>query len=308
MIENRKPNVNFPPHFVHATLGNKTISLVMGVKPSTQRDLAIFSGNICAFPGCVAPIYDTEHDGFVGEVCHIKAKSPGGPRYDPNQTDEERNGFDNQLLMCQPHHSIVDNPANLTVFTVEVLQEYKRNHESRFQNTIMTEDLISRLVMKILERLPQSAESSYSLEPLLEAWLNPPNVVGRLDWYDLRVRIHNGGESTVRDYQLQVEIPANHAKPSDGSVALLRDQGRGDVKRYRFGEDRPPFPAIFPGESSDILMMIDLMVPWDDYKNAPTESVVVKIYGRDKLVATKAFPIDELLRQDRKQYILKLES
>jgi hypothetical protein len=44
----------------------------------------------------------------TAEICHIKAQSAGGPRYDPDQTDKERHGFDNLLLLCGDHHKVVD--------------------------------------------------------------------------------------------------------------------------------------------------------------------------------------------------------
>ncbi len=45
----------------------------------TVKRLFALSGNICAYPGCEVPI--VERNGVVtGEICHIKARKPGGPR------------------------------------------------------------------------------------------------------------------------------------------------------------------------------------------------------------------------------------
>jgi hypothetical protein len=271
----------------------------MAVSPSTIRALAVLSGNVCAFPGCVAPVYDTVNESFVGEVCHIKAKRPGGPRYDANQTDEERDSFHNTMLMCSPHHTIIDGPANIGIYTVEVLREYKQRHESCSHNTIMTEDVLERLVRKVLEvQAPPAAV--FSLEPLVEAWLNPPDTIGRIDWYDLRIRVHNAGERTVRDFQIEVEIPVSHANPSNSSVALIPNGGESKVRRYRPRDAPAP---LYPDETSPILLMLDMMVPWDDYIVSPMESITVAVYAGDKRVAKEAVPIDELLKPDRREYI-----
>jgi hypothetical protein len=112
----------------------------------TRVRLASLSGNECAFPGCTAPIFDTSHGAMVGQVCHIKGKKPGSARYDPNQTEEERDAFDNLILMCSPHHKIIDDPTTRDAFPVDMLLGYKIDHESRFKNTVVKEDVLGRFV------------------------------------------------------------------------------------------------------------------------------------------------------------------
>jgi len=52
---------------------------------TTIKRLFAVSGNRCAFPGCTAVLVT---GGVVtGEICHIKAQNPQGPRYDPAQSD-----------------------------------------------------------------------------------------------------------------------------------------------------------------------------------------------------------------------------
>jgi hypothetical protein len=83
------------------------------------------SSNRCAFPGCENPI--TVGQTLVGNVCHIKAAKPGGPRYDPTQPNKERHGYDNLLLMCSIHNKVVDD--NEATYTVELLKQMKADHE-----------------------------------------------------------------------------------------------------------------------------------------------------------------------------------
>ena len=93
---------------------------------ATVKRLYALSGNRCAFPRCTAPLI---HEGVVtGEVCHIKAASPEGPRFDPQQTEQERNAFENLVLMCEPHHKVID--ADEESYTVEQLQQIKQRHEA----------------------------------------------------------------------------------------------------------------------------------------------------------------------------------
>ena len=42
------------------------------------------------FPRCPLPLVDISSGKVTGRICHIKAQKSGGPRYDPDQTDEEQ--------------------------------------------------------------------------------------------------------------------------------------------------------------------------------------------------------------------------
>lgn len=100
-------------------------------RDSTIRRLFALSMNQCAFPDCLTPILDPKTNTILAEVCHIHAKSDKGLRYDPDQTPEERHGFENLILMCGVHHKIIDAPENLPEFPAERLFEIKAEHEKR---------------------------------------------------------------------------------------------------------------------------------------------------------------------------------
>lgn len=114
-------------------------------KPSakTYNLLHAKSSNRCAFPMCKNPI--TFNQTLVGNVCHIKAAKPGGPRYDPKQTNEERHGYDNLLLMCSIHNKVVDDDE--ATYTVDSLKQMKADHEA--ESTPIQEENI-RIAVGIL--------------------------------------------------------------------------------------------------------------------------------------------------------------
>lgn len=93
---------------------------------TTIKKLFALSGNNCAFPGCQLPIIESNGTP-VGEICHIKAKSKGGPRFDSMQSEEERHSFSNLLLLCGTHHKVID--SLIDIYTVDVLKEMKAVHE-----------------------------------------------------------------------------------------------------------------------------------------------------------------------------------
>lgn len=94
----------------------------------TVKKLFALSGGICAFPGCKMRLVDPTSGALLGEMCHIRAVSLGGPRYEPTQADTERNEDANLVLLCPTHHSLIDqDPVN---YTVERLLSIKIAHEA----------------------------------------------------------------------------------------------------------------------------------------------------------------------------------
>lgn len=96
-----------------------------GPSEKTIRHLFAASGNRCAFPNCTVPIVESTGT-ITGEICHIHARNAHGPRHDATQTDGERHGFTNLLLLCRRHHKIVDDDPDL--YSADILREIKAHH------------------------------------------------------------------------------------------------------------------------------------------------------------------------------------
>ena len=114
-------------------------------RSGTVKHLYAVSGNRCAFPGCPTPICD-ESGVIAGRICHIKAHKPRGPRHDDRQTDEERQGFENLILMCPTHHDLIDDPLMLGEFTVQRLLEMKATHEAGALPEDATDEIVRALL------------------------------------------------------------------------------------------------------------------------------------------------------------------
>lgn len=117
-------------------------------KPNTIKQLFAKSGNMCAFPGCRNSIVNS-HGIVVGEVCHIVAAQEGGKRFINNDewTNEKRRSIENLILLCPEHHKEIDSDEK--TYTVEVLQEYKKQHEQNFDPEKIVEQLENNLKEQI---------------------------------------------------------------------------------------------------------------------------------------------------------------
>lgn len=88
------------------------------------------SGGICAFPQCEQALVERPGGRWVtqGEIAHIHAHSPEGPRYDRTMTQVERDSYGNTLLLCRRHHRIVD--ADYQAYPAANLSTWKKAHEA----------------------------------------------------------------------------------------------------------------------------------------------------------------------------------
>lgn len=96
-----------------------------GPRTPTVKRLFTLSGNQCAFPKCKEPMVVGET--VIGKICHIKGNKDGSARYDKTQPDEERQSFENLILMCGKHHDVIDDDEE--AYTVERLVRMKADHE-----------------------------------------------------------------------------------------------------------------------------------------------------------------------------------
>lgn len=75
---------------------------------------------------CSKPLYEEglqRQEGNYSNIAHINAASPGGPRFDADQTPEERSSIDNLMLLCQECHKLID--TNPDDFPAKMLRTKK---------------------------------------------------------------------------------------------------------------------------------------------------------------------------------------
>lgn len=168
-------------------------------KFETLRKLYVLSGNLCAYPGCNKLLLDANAN-FVGQICHIEAASPGGERFNPNMTNEERRHFDNLMLMCYDHHIETNKVAE---YPVERLKSFKREHEAKFS----TEALVQSILNSLRDYTEHGAdfEKVKSLENLFDT-LYPPNNQSRRP-VEVIERDCDAFNQTIEQY-LKLSLPA----------------------------------------------------------------------------------------------------
>jgi len=109
------------------TISKKDIKLLWGS-----------SGNICAI--CHIKL-TREQGGFskypIGVMAHIEGEKQSSARYNELMSDNERNRYDNLILLCPNCHTTIDN--DVTQYTVDKLKKIKKEHEKWVSETLRTQ-------------------------------------------------------------------------------------------------------------------------------------------------------------------------
>lgn len=111
---------------------------------SKNKDiLAKRAAYICSNSVCrdltIEPHSNKEKIVITGVAAHICAASPKGPRFDSDQTDEERKNIDNGIWLCANCAYMIDKDEKK--YTRELLIEWKIKHENYVKNKGMNPDL-----------------------------------------------------------------------------------------------------------------------------------------------------------------------
>lgn len=136
----------------------------MTLKTGDLKKLWGRSGNICSFPGCrVELAHEKKMNRVIGEEAHIKGEKDTAPRYDRNQTPEERESYENRILLCPTHHTEID--SDPLGWTEERLYQMKAAHEKQVvrnrQYPTMVDDF-----SKLLKKYQAPEEDSFDLSEM----------------------------------------------------------------------------------------------------------------------------------------------
>ena len=104
----------------------------MAISQRTRKMLWGRSASRCSMPNChthlVRSSGATKEKALIGEEAHIVAQSPEGPRGDKDLTEEERDKYENLILLCRNCHREIDQKPQ--DFSVERLRNIKTEHKN----------------------------------------------------------------------------------------------------------------------------------------------------------------------------------
>jgi hypothetical protein len=186
----------------------------------------------CSNPDCRKETSEahSEEDKAVntGVAAHITAASPGGPRYDPTLSVDERKAAQNGIWLCQNCAHLVD--ADPLRYSVEVLRKWKRVAEAGDERGAAKMAMFSRLE-EMMPTLLEEMRKDLATYPLIRECVllkkgmlyNPGPTLGEATPY---LAYHYEDHDFLDD---KFTILCNHR--------LLLGITPTTPKRYRFTED-----------------------------------------------------------------------
>ncbi len=107
----------------------------MSISSKTKKLLLARSGGFCQNPECNRDLFHYFNDGTISnieELAHIIAKKESGPRGNETLPLEQRDEYDNIILLCPDCHTIID--KNPEKYPIEVLKKWKIEHENKIKS------------------------------------------------------------------------------------------------------------------------------------------------------------------------------
>ena len=225
-------------------------------KSGTEKALFHLCSGTCYFPDCSTPVIRTvgEHRIVEVEIAHIRGAKENSARYDGLMTNAERASFANLILMCAPHHKLIDR-ISPDEYSVELLTKWKAINEPvnslQYLRNVVTEANFEGF----LERIAGLITPTRTVELDLSAgFLSGPFDIAAVpaDSFDMVLRtnphlaalprvvvinIRNTGTLPVRveAVDLYFGVAVSH-EGSDGEASLTL-MGRND-----FGASNPALP------------------------------------------------------------------
>jgi hypothetical protein len=119
-----------------AVTKGKTKKTRVPIPIKTQIELWAVAAGRCEFRGCNKPLYLdelTKTRDNLSIISHIVAAEPGGPRGDSVESPRLSKDISNLMLTCKDHGKIIDSKENVPDYPIELLREYKKEHEERIR-------------------------------------------------------------------------------------------------------------------------------------------------------------------------------
>jgi hypothetical protein len=251
------------------------------------RKLGEMVGLACSNPQCRAPTKGPHSDGEksinVGMACHIHAAAPGGPRYDPNQTSEERRGITNGIWLCFSCGKLVD--ADEQRFPARLLRAWRTLAEAEASVQI------GRPPVLVQPAVGPTVELSINYQR--------QEIRQELHRYELQVSLKNTGTRRIDDWYMEVEFPVLPSQEPGimiGGLIRERSNHRRSLFRTSLGDlSAGPGRKVLPvGDEWTFLLPYWVNNIFSSHKAVFAEAVKARAFVNGELAREVSRLFDEL--------------
>lgn len=223
----------------------------MAIADRVKRQLWASSSGVCQNPTCRDDLFRIFADGAItsiDELAHVIAQRSDGPRGNDQLPYNERDEFENIIVLCPSCHTLIDKAPQH--FPPEVLREWKRTHQEVVRRALLTPVFKDRPglrseVRPLLERNkgvfeaygPHSRSLANPLAEEAKQWRrlvlmeilpNNKKIVALLE--SNRHLLNADEQATLRAFIVHAEaLEYNHISGDKNSVAPLFPEGMNRI-------------------------------------------------------------------------------
>ncbi|MEQ1764551.1 MAG: HNH endonuclease [Pyrinomonadaceae bacterium] len=114
--------------------------------PDAHTKLRLFadSAGYCQNPDCTRELFEEIGDSKIhlAEMAHIFSAVDGGPRTNPDLSNEERKNFANLILLCSICHTRIDKAED--EFPDSLIRQWKQQHGDRIKELFQVQEFSTR--------------------------------------------------------------------------------------------------------------------------------------------------------------------
>lgn len=230
----------------------------MAITEKTIKLLWANAAGRCSFTGCEERLTIEQAANAapytLGEMAHIKGEKAGSNRYDKSQTTHERDSYENLILLCPNHHTLIDKPENEGIYSDDVLTKMKITHEKNVSKCLEAKELSSaeKVKEKIAIYLAENQQAWLQYGPLSEAaQKNPHSEEIYAVWISERL------STIVPNNRIIASLLEANRDLFDRQEQTIISQFLSHVKSYeKWVQDEIPYQAVmrFPVDFEHLIM------------------------------------------------------
>lgn len=237
------------------------------------------AGGLCSMPNCRAATTGPSESRVggvtnVGVAAHITAAAPGGPRYDPDMTPEQRRARENGIWVCQVHGKAIDDDEQR--YPTDLLRAWRDRAET------LADDELGRPAAPVGRRgvirhqvvVAPGAERQVTANfvgdiAALAAWGKPRSELVRMVLYELALNAttHGGAPEVILRSQ-PGGVTLSYRGTQFGLSDLLQSEQRGGGAAVRALRDAAAgsldLNYRYRGDCNEWFIVDDLQASADD--------------------------------------------
>ncbi|WP_372518492.1 HNH endonuclease [Candidatus Ruminimicrobiellum ovillum] len=150
------------------------------ISQSKKELLYAKTAGFCQYPGCNVFVFEEpltkNKKAKYGQIAHIIADSPNGPRGDIQLSKKLKNDISNLMVLCFNHHKLID--TDVEGHSVEKLRKIKQLSEENIRNLLLHKECKKSYIVKYTANIGQQkicVNDEQIFRAVINKALNPIN-------------------------------------------------------------------------------------------------------------------------------------